>query len=179
MHADESGHHVNHPPTITRPLSRGIFSFITGRGDDPQNESDSSFHLLHFPRNLDAIKMKRIIRKEKMRCSSSGTEGSHQMTFSSSGMKRYHPSDAAITLIYFCELDCANSRRFTFILANFLKDLLSCDENLVQLICVLNEDIRRTKARKIEDGSIISHLQSETELWHLGYDHVHRLSLLR
>ena len=177
MHADESGHHVNHPPA-TRPLSKGILSFIPGRGDDSQNESDSSFHLLHFPRNLDAIKMKRIIRKEKIRSSSSGAEGCQNVSLSC-GSKPYHPSDATITLIYFCELDCANSRRFTFILANFLKDLLSHDKDSVQLVCVLNEDIRRTKARKIEDGSIISHLQSETELWHLGYDHINRLSLLR
>lgn len=177
---EEVAQYVSQQPA--RSLPKGILSLVVGR--DPNAQCDS-YDMLHFPRTPHAIRMRRIRHKKRdqNRSSSAGAEfGSNALASSSictTTANPYRPGDAEFTLIYFCELDCVNSRRFTFILADFLKDASLTGANAYQLICVLNDDINQVKRSRVEDGSIISHLQTETQLWHLGYDHIHRLAILR
>ena len=160
--------------STSRPLPKGILSFVAGR--DPNSECDNSCVMLHFPHNPDSTKMDRIRRRKR----SSHTDIGFQDLECICTEKSYRPSDAEFTLLFFCELNCAHCRRFTFILADFLKNASSSSmENTYQLICVLNDDISKMNARNIHNGSIISHLQSEIELWHLGFNHINRLAILR
>lgn len=55
-----------------------------------------------------------------------------------------------------------------------------------QLICIPNDDIRShpgiiEKSNENRNGTIMSHLQSETDYWHLalGFDHANRLPIIR
>ena len=108
--------------------------------------------------------------------------------------KEYHPCNAEFTLLFFCEMNCRNSRRFVFLLADFLKAVLlhqiqndkdNDDDNdddgdkntIVQLILIPNDNI--TNMEKVSSSTILSHLQSETEYWHLGFDHKNRLAIIR
>lgn len=102
----------------------------------------------------------------------------------------YHPSQGEFTLIYFCDMNCRHSTRFTKILANFMQAVQKDDhyenENTlpIQLICVLNDEINLSATgfrNELRNGppNILSHLVSETACWCLGYDHINRLAMIR
>lgn len=69
--------------------------------------------------------------------------------------KMYHPHKEAFTLLFFCELNCRNSQRFTMVLSSFLKTIQSMEnfendkpppqqpqpQRLFQLICIPNDDL--------------------------------------
>ena len=110
----------------------------------------------------------------------------------------YHPSRGEFTLLYFCELNCRNSTRFTKILADFMQAIqkddhyddgdahtLTSASRPIQLICVLNDEIKDLSdiefRNKLRNGgaNIITHLMSQTSFWCLGYDHINRLATIR
>jgi hypothetical protein len=94
--------------------------------------------------------------------------------------KIYHPCNGEFTLVYFCDLECRNTLRFTSILGRFLRDVIKMDTymNSLQLICITNNETCSTRNDYL-NHSIFSHLASETEYWIMPFQHTNRLALIR
>jgi hypothetical protein len=139
--------------------------------------------LLHyFPRNEKANRMRRNIQKRN-RVTDEKIEDEIIEASNDFEVKEYKPMDADMTFIYFCDLNCVNSRRFTIILADFLKSAKAyySSENTCrafQLILVPNNEIT-PNINPMTTTNILTHLQSETDYWCIGFDHINRLALIR
>lgn len=121
----------------------------------------------------------------------------------------YHPCKEAFTLLFFCEMNCRNSQRFTMVLASFLQTVQSMDnfkngKRPIQLICIPNDDLdlsillhhmthdeynmdeeeqksysEMLWTTKKGGANILTHLMSCCDFWHMGYDHTNRLAMIR
>lgn len=94
--------------------------------------------------------------------------------------KIYHPCNGDFTLVYFCDLECRNTLRFTSILGRFLRDVNKMDQdtNSLQLICITNDNVCSIR-NEYMNYSIFSHLASETEYWIMPFEHANRLAFIR
>ena len=107
----------------------------------------------------------------------------------------YHPRNGEFTLVFFCEMNCRNSLRVTMALAKFLHSVEKTKQDgdeyeyeyeyeckrPIQLICIPNDDIDLSKQGShvnATEANIITHLYSNTEFWHMGFDHVNRSAII-
>ena len=157
--------------------SKGILSFITG---PPNIDENFSYALRFMPLNVHAERLRRN-RARKNKRSQKGKDDDVEGSGAVLRERPYRPHNAEFTLLFFCDFHCVNTRRFTFILADFLRhaqsqksDYSDHGTDSYHLVCIPNDDIRG-----YENGTILSHLQSETDYWHLGFDHTNRLSIIR
>jgi len=175
------------------PSPKGVLALIVGPPRSSEDETES--HILHY--YVHDAKAKRMKRNRSRKSNKNRIQQENQQSNHNTVLhKPYRPHHADFTLLYFCDFNCVNSRRFTFILAEFLKNLNSqinkvvSDEgkndgnndidksSICQLVCVPNDHIRYCSGTDVEYASIMSHLQSETEFWHLGFDHNNRLAII-
>jgi hypothetical protein len=124
----------------------------------------SAYHLHYFACNPTAPCLSRIHsskiqqhpQRRKRRRQSEGNqqqeqlgqqeqvESLHEEYYQS--QKTYHPCKEAFTLLFFCEMNCRNSQRFTMVLSSFLQTVQSMDnfkngKRPIQLICIPNDDL--------------------------------------
>ncbi len=183
----EVNNNVMSNPDTSSPKAKGILSFITG----PSNQLTESFPLHYVPNNPSACRMRKNLKRKSHNVvnNEDDIEEQNQSTNIHDDAKRYNPLNAEFTLLFFCDLNCMNSRRFTFILADFMKECTTSnfhylqsetknDRDNVQLILIPNnENISILDNKK--SATIMSHLQSQTDYWYLGFDHMNRLAIIR
>jgi hypothetical protein len=191
-----------------KPSPRGILALITG---PLKSANDDSYKLQYIQRNRQSKRLKRTNRTKRRSHNDNNHDYNHDLeknitndtnTNTTTAATSYHPTNAEFSLLFFCDLYCSNSSRFTFILSNFLKDVQtkwsssassnnhdmnSNDSNndynnpdmipSYQLICIPNDNIQSYS--EVENGTIMSHLKSETDYWHLGFNHKNRLAIIR
>lgn len=94
--------------------------------------------------------------------------------------KVYHPCNGEFTLVFFCDLECRNTLRFTSILGRFLRDVnkMEKDTKSLQLVCIPNNSTC-SNSNECMDHSVFSHLASEVEYWVMPFEHANRLAFIR
>lgn len=160
--------------------SRGVLSFIT----DPTNDMDFNSQIndktghLHFinhdPSSQRINRQSRRIRKDEY-----DVEMPSSQQIMIVNRKIYNPMNGVLTLLYFCDLNCRNTLRFTPILRRFLREVSTVDEHnrLLQLVCVMNNNTEIDF--NFMKHAIFSDLASESEYWILPFDYANRVALIR
>mmetsp|Transcript_3872 Transcript_3872/g.7428 ORF Transcript_3872/g.7428 Transcript_3872/m.7428 type:complete len:339 (+) Transcript_3872:327-1343(+) len=219
------------PPTLTTSKSSSLSSSL----------SSSNYHLQYFACNSMARCLtRRGIIRSSFQTIRQQKRQQYQQQQQQQGQeeeelhyqhnhKLYHPYKNGFTLLFFCEMNCKNSQRFTLVLGSFLKTVQSMamencknDQECIklQLICIPNDDLelssllptilgrtegvqhdvvdtenhqptvndhgddvlqqqQQQQQRTKVTANILTHLMSCCEFWHMGYDHINRLSMIR
>lgn len=196
---------------------RGVLSFVLHPNEQQRNVASAihtrystipntrTHHLQYFAMNPTAPRLTNIRRNRKRRVRNrqqksheefhdndmEDVENQHDCGAGiNDAMTAYHPANGEFTLVFFCDLHCRNSQRFTLVLSKFMKTILKNHDDITpcQLICITNDDLPDSCSSfnngsslngSSLDESIITHLSSETEFWHLGHDHINRLAIIR